>query len=93
MFNDADGPGEPEQLGRGSHLVHKLFHARLQAPHLELDGHQLVGAHDGLLGVPPALLQHAPRRLVRAEVAQVLPGRDKDGGVETGFSEPRPDGS
>lgn len=40
-------------------LVYKLLHTRLQAPHLELDCDQFVGAHDGVLRVDPSLLQGA----------------------------------
>lgn len=55
-----------------SHLVDKLLHPRLQPPHLELDHHQLVGAHDGLGVLPPALLQRATAGLGGAEVPEVL---------------------
>lgn len=76
MVHLAQSAAERLEGGRGSsHLVHKLLHACLQPPHLKLDGDQLVGAHDWLCGVPPALLQHAPRGLLRAEVTQVLEQR------------------
>ena len=38
-------------------LVDKLLHPCLQSPHLKLNSHQLVGAHDGFLALNPALLQ------------------------------------
>lgn len=38
-------------------LVNELLHTSLQAPHLELHSHQLIGAHYGVLSVSPALLQ------------------------------------
>lgn len=54
------------------YLVYKLFDACLEAPHLELYSDELVGAHDGILRVPPAFLQHAARRLLRFKIAQIL---------------------
>lgn len=54
------------------YLVYELLDARLEAPHLELHGDELVRAHDGFLRVPPAFLQHAARRLLRFKVAQIL---------------------
>lgn len=54
------------------YLVYVLLHACLEAPHLELYGDELVGAHDGILCVPPAFLQHAARGLLRFKMAQIL---------------------
>lgn len=55
---------EGKDLTSLCYLVYKLLHTGLQTPHLELDGDQFVRAHDGILGVPPALLKNPPRRLV-----------------------------
>lgn len=55
-----------------SHLVYELLHTGLQTPHLKLDSHQFVRAHDGFLGVPPALLKNPPRCLVGLEISQIL---------------------
>lgn len=49
---------------RGKDLVNKLLHTCLQAPHLEFHRHQLIGAHDGVLSVSPALRQQTPGRLL-----------------------------
>lgn len=67
-------PGLNTALGEmASYLVDKLLHSCLQAPHLELDHHQLVGAHDGLGVLPPTLLQWTPASLGGAEISEVLP--------------------
>lgn len=60
------------RTGPVTHLVHKLFHSGLQAPHLELDGHQLVGAHDGLMVISPAFSKLPPACLLRPEVFRIL---------------------
>lgn len=65
-------PAWPPPCPRPPHLVHKLLHPRLQPPHLELDGHQLVGTHDGFGVLAPALPQRPPARLGRAEEPGVL---------------------
>lgn len=56
----------------GLYPVYELLDARLQAPHLKLYRDELVGAHDGILCVPPAFLQHPARRLLRLKIAQIL---------------------
>lgn len=61
-----------KEKGIPNHLVYELLHPCLQTPDLELDCDQFVWTHNRVLGVPPALLKHPPRRLLRLEVPQVL---------------------
>lgn len=55
--------------------MYKLFHSGLQPPDLELHGHQLVGAHDGLMVVSPAFSQLSTARLLGLEVFRILDKR------------------
>ena len=50
----------------------ELFYPGLQAPHLELDSHQLIGAHDGGAGPSPVFLEWPSASLHRSEAPQVL---------------------
>lgn len=61
-----------KQHERVLYLVYELLDAGLEAPDLELHADELVGAHDGILRVPPAFLQHAAWRLLRLKIAQIL---------------------
>lgn len=57
-------------------LVYKLLHTGLQAPDFKFDSDQFVGAHDGVLGVDPSLLQKPPARLLRLKIPKVLQGHE-----------------
>lgn len=65
------------RTGSITHLVHKLFNSSLKAPHLKLDGHQLVRAHDGLMVVSPAFSELPSAGLLRLEVFRILEKRHR----------------
>ena len=56
------------------HLVHKLLDLALNAPDVQSGLHHLVGAHDGIAALHPAVLQGATTCLLRVVRAEVLLG-------------------